>query len=143
MRGVVATGKIDNYGPRTAFEYTMVTWTFYVLLMIGYDEQLFGPHSAFIYIMFLASFSVFFYLCYKLLSYDKFGANLRYAIPTVTVIWNDIEILAKWGMLKEPWVHINWPIMSVIFAGFAISTYLIIMDLRRKKEAMIESKDVM
>ncbi len=79
---------------------------------------------------------------YKLLSYDKFGANLRYAIPTVTVLWNDVEILAKWGMLKEPWVHINWKIMSVIIAGFAISTYLIIKDLRRKKEAMIESKDI-
>ena len=142
MRGVVATGKIDNYGPRTAFEYIMITWAGYVLLMIAYDDQIFGPQSWFTYLLFFVSFSVFFYLCYKLLGYDKFGANLRYAIPTVTVLWNDVEILAKWGMLKEPWVHINWPIMSVIFAGFAISTYLIIKDLRRKKEAMIESKDV-
>ena len=53
-----------------------------------------------------------------------------------------MEILAKWGMLKEPWVHINWKIMSVIIAGFAISTYLIVKDLRRKKEGMIESKDI-
>ena len=142
MRGVVATGKISNYGPRTAFQYIMVTWTFYVLLMIGYDEQLFGPQSWFIYTLFFASFSVFFYLCYKLLSYDKFGANLKYAIPTVTILWNDVEILAKWGMLKEPWVHINWPIMSVIIAGFCVSTYLIVKDLRRKKAEMIESKDV-
>jgi len=142
MRGVVATGKISNYGPRTAFQYIMVTWTFYVLLMIGYDEQLFGPQSWFIYTLFFASFSVFFYLCYKLLGYDKFGANLKYAIPTVTILWNDVEILAKWGMLKEPWVHLNWPIMSIIIAGFAISTYLIVKDLRRKKAEMIESKDV-
>jgi len=142
MRGVVATGKIDNYGPRTAFEYIMVTWGGYVLLMIAYDDQIFGPQSWFTYLLFFVCFSVFFYLCYKLLSYDKFGANLRYAIPTVIVLWNDVEILAKWGMLKEPWVHINWKIMSVILAGFAISTYLIIKDLRRRKETMIESKDV-
>jgi len=142
MRGAIATGKVSNYGPRTAFEYIMVTWTFYILLMIGYDEQLFGPQSWFIYIMFLASFSVFFYLCYKLLGYYKYGANLRYAIPTVTILWNDVEILAKWGMLKEPWVHINWPIMSVIIAGFCISTYLIVKDLRKRKEDMIESKDI-
>ena len=142
MRGVVATGKVDNYGPRTAFEYIMITWAGYVLLMIAYDDQIFGPQSWFCYALFFVSFSVFFYLCYKLLGYDKFGANLRYAIPTVTVLWNDVEILAKWGMLKEPWVHINWPIMSVIIVGFAVSTYLIIKDLRRKKEAMIESKDV-
>ena len=142
MRGVVATGKIDNYGPRTAFEYIMITWAGYVLLMIAYDDQIFGPESWFTYLLFFVSFSVFFYLCYKLLGYDKFGANLRYAIPTVTVLWNDVEILAKWGMLKEPWVHINLPIMSVIVAGFAISTYLIVKDLRGKKEGMIESKDV-
>ncbi len=142
MRGATATGKVSNYGPRTAFEYIMVTWTFYVLLMIAYDEQLFGPQSWFTYLIFFASFSVFFYLCYKLLGYDRFGANLRYAIPTVTILWNDVEILAKWGMLKEPWVHINWPIMGVIIAGFIISTYLIVKDLRRRKEGMIETKDV-
>jgi len=142
MRGVVATGKIDNYGPRTAFEYIMITWAGYVLLMIAYDDQIFGPQSWFCYMLFFVSFSVFFYLVYKLLSYDKFGANLRYSIPTITVLWNDVEILAKWGMLKEPWVHINWKIMSVIIAGFVISTYLIIKDLRRRKEGMIESKDI-
>jgi len=142
MRGAIATGKVSNYGPRTAFEYIMVTWTFYVLLLIGYDEQLFGTQSTFIYVMFFACFSCFFYLCYKLLGYDRFGANLRYAIPTVTILWNDIEILAKWGMLKEPWVHINWTIMSIIIAGFCISTYLIVKDLRRRKQDMIETKDI-
>ncbi len=135
MRGSVATGKIDNYGPRTAFEYIMTSWFFYCVLMLGYDDQIFGPHSAYIYITFLASFCIFFYLCYKLLGYGKFGANLRYAIPTVMVIWNTIEILAKWGMLKEPWVHINWKIMSVIIVGFCVSTYLIIKDLRSLKKA--------
>jgi hypothetical protein len=142
MRGVVATGKIDNYGPRTAFEYIMITWAGYVLLMIAYDDQVFGPYSWFTYLLFFVSFSVFFYLVYKLIGYDKFGANLRYSIPTVTVLWNDVEILAKWGMLKEPWVHINWPIMSVIIGGFAVSTYLIVNDLRKRKREMVEAKDI-
>jgi len=142
MRGAIATGKVDNYGPRTFFEYIMVTWAFYVLLMIGYDEELFGVYSWFTYILFFASFSLFFYLTYKLLGYDRFGANLRYAIPTVTILWNDVEILSKWGMLKEPWVHINWPIMSVIIGGFVVSTYLIIKDLRARSQGMIESKDI-
>jgi hypothetical protein len=45
-------------------------------------------------------------------------------------------------MLKEPWVHINWPIMSVIIGGFVVSTWLIVRDLRGKKQGMIESTDV-
>lgn len=138
----IASGPVGNYGPRTAFEYIMVTWTFYVLLMIGYDPELFGPYSWYTYLLFFISFGIFFYLAYKLLGYDRFGANLRYAIPTVTILWNDVEVLAKWGMLKEPWVHINWPIMSVIIGGFAMSTYLIVKDLRKKKADMIEIKDV-
>jgi ABC-type microcin C transport system permease subunit YejB len=60
----------------------------------------------------------------------------------VTILWNDVEILAKWGMLKEPWVHINWPIMSVIIGGFAVSTYLIVNDLRKRKMERIEAKDI-
>jgi len=135
MRGATVTGKVSNYGPRTAFEYITVTWTFYVLLIIAYDEQLFGMYSVFTYTLFFVFFSVFFYLCYKLLGYGSFGANLRYALPTVTILWNDVEILAKWGMLKEPWVHVNWPIMSIIVAGFVISTYLIARDLRLRKTA--------
>jgi len=142
MRGPVATGKVYNYGPRTFFEYIMVTWCFYILLMLAYDEELLGVYSWFTYLLFFTSFSVFFYLTYKLLGYDRFGANLRYAIPTVTILWNDVEILAKWGMLKEPWVHINWPIMSVIIGGFAISTWLIVRDLRKRKLGMIETHDI-
>jgi hypothetical protein len=32
--------------------------------------------------------------------------------------------------------------MSVIIAGFVVSTYLIVRDLRGKKQGMIESADV-
>ena len=99
-------------------------------------------YSWFTYLLFFASFAVFFYLTYKLLGYDRFGANLRFAIPTVTILWNDVEILAKWGMLKEPWVHINWPIMSVIIGGFLVSTWLIVRDLRGRSQGMAESKDI-
>jgi len=144
MRGAIATGKIDNYGPRTAFEYIMTTWFFYVLLIIGYDEEIFGAQGKFIYSVFFCSFAVAFYLAYKLLNFDKFGANLRYAIPVVLIFWNDIEILAKWGMLKEPWVHINWPIMSAIIFGFCFSSYLIYKDLtaRRAKEDVPVLEDI-
>ena len=135
MRGVLATGKIDNYGPRTAFEYICTTWFFYILLIVAYDEQIFGAKGKFTYMCFYCSFAVAFYLVYKILNYDKFGPNIRYAIPTVMIFWNDIEILAKWGMLKEPWVHINWPIMFAIISGFCISTYLIYKDLQARKAA--------
>lgn len=143
MRGAVATGKVDNYGPRTSFEYIVCTWTSYLLLMIAYDEQLFGVHSWFCYFVFFFSWGYFFYLCYILLTYDKFGANLRYAIPTAIVVWNTIEILAKWGMLTDPWGNMNWPIMTTLLVGLALSTWLIIRDLRAKKaQAAIEQPDI-
>lgn len=134
VRGAVATGKIDNYGPRTAFEFVMITWFFYLVLIVGYDEAIFGVHGKFIYAVFVCSFAVSFYLAYKLLQYDKFGPNLRYAIPVVLIFWNDVEILAKWGMLEEPWVHIDWPIMSAIIFGFCCSSYLIFRDATARRD---------
>ena len=144
MKGAVATGKIDNYGPRTAFEYIGITWFCYVILIMGYDEAIFGAKGKFTYAVFFCSFAVAFYLAYKLLNFDTFGANLRYSIPTVMIFWNDIEVLAKWNMFKEPWVHINWPIMSAIIFGFCFSTYLIFKDLsaRRQKESLPVLEDL-
>lgn len=144
MRGQPASGKIDNYGPRTAFQVIMITWFLYCLLLIGFDDTIFGPHSTFIYVIFFGSFGIFIYLFYKLMAYRKFGPNLRYAIPTIMVIWNNVEILSEWNMFREPWVNINRPIMTAIISGFLISSFLIYHDLTgntlkyvlRKKSAL-------
>ena len=45
MRGPIVHGRIDNYGPRSAFQYVTTVWFFYLLLLWTYDEQLAGVYS--------------------------------------------------------------------------------------------------
>ena len=33
------------------------------------------------------------------------GHAIRYAIPTVVIFWNFVEILGRWNFFKEFWIH--------------------------------------
>lgn len=131
MKGPTSEGRIRNYGPRTAFEMILVLWTFYVLLLLAYDENIFGVHHPVTYLIFVLSLGCGIYLIYKLLKIKEMGKAIRYSIPTAIIFWNTVEILAKWKVFKEPWLTLNLPIMSSIFAAFLITFYLIYKE--RKK----------
>ena len=135
MKGPTSEGRIRNYGPRTAFEMIIVLWTFYVLLLLAYDENIFGVHHPVTYLIFVLSLGCGIYLIYKLLKIKEMGKAIRYSIPTAIILWNGVEILAKWKVFKEPWITLNLPIMSSIFAAFLITFYLIYKE-RKKTTAL-------
>ncbi len=131
MRGAVATGKIDNYASHTAFMFSAVTWFFYVLLLLAYDERIFGVYSWFTYGVFFLSFSFTGYLFLKLMQIKGFGPRLRYAIPTTMVFWNDIEILAKWRVFQEPWLIFNPVTATIFFGGLFFGIYLVVKEVKK------------
>lgn len=133
MKGPISEGRIRNYGPRTAFQIVFVMWTFYVLLLLVYDENIFGVHHPVTYLIFILSIGCGIYLIYKLLNIKEMGRAIRYAIPTAIILWNGVEILAKWKIFTEPWITLNVPIMSSIIVAFIITFYLIYKD-RKKTE---------
>ncbi len=130
MSGDVATGRVVNYGPRVAFEIIVVMWVFYVLLLLCYDRSIFGPHHPVTYGVFVLSLGCGMYLFFRLFRIKELGYAIRYAIPTVVVFWNGVEILAKWGIFREPWVSLNIPVMGAILGAFGLSIYLILHHLR-------------
>jgi len=131
MKGPTSEGRIRNYGPRTAFQMILVLWTFYVLLLLAYDENIFGVHHPVTYLIFILCLGCGIYLIYKLLKIKDMGKAIRYAIPTAVIFWSGVEILAKWNIFEEPWITLNLPIMSSIFAAFLLTFYLIYKE--RKK----------
>jgi len=135
MKGPTSEGRIRNYGPRTAFEMILVLWTFYVLLLLAYDENIFGVHHPVTYLIFVLSLGCGIYLIYNLLKIKEMGKAIRYSIPTAIIFWNGVEILAKWKVFKEPWITLNLPIMSSVFAAFLITFYLIYKE-RKKTTAL-------
>ena len=132
-RGPAVNGRVGNYGPRTAFEMVAVLWFFYVVLLLLFDDTVFGVHHPATYAALVVSLGFGIWLFYRLARIKEMGRALRYAIPTVVLLWNGVEITAKWGLYTEPWKVIHWPTLVAIAAGMAVSVRMILTDLRKTR----------
>ena len=130
MRGPTAAGPVHNYGPRVAFEMISVLWFFYVALLIVYDVGLKAWPT---YLFFIVTLGGGGYALYRLYQQPTWGTAIRYAIPTVVLVWSGIEILAKWRVFTEPWIVLNVPFMVSVVIAFLFMTYLLIDHLREER----------
>lgn len=133
MRGSIASGRIDNYAPRVAFYYTSSIWTFYLILMLAYDENIFGVRSWFTYVFFFFCFTSTGYLFYRLIHQVSFGAKLRYSIGVALVFWSDIGILGKWWGAEGPWHAHNLVFIVLFTVALVLGISLVVYEIRSKK----------
>ena len=126
--------KNRNYSTITALETIYITWSFYLVLLIAYDESLFGDRHWITYLLFSIFLIWSLYLFLRLLKINKMAPAIRYAIPTVIIFWNSVEILGRWGFFKEIWIQPAEYIleMILIFAAFIIVTILSIVTPKEK-----------
>ena len=96
---------IHNSAMTTLMELIALLWTFYLVLLFLYDTNFFGDRHPLTYIIAFGSLLWSGYLFIRLLKIKKVGYAIRYAIPTVIIFWNFIEILGRWDVLKEIWVE--------------------------------------
>ena len=89
----------------TFLELTLLLWTFYLVLLFAYDDNFFGDRSNTTYFIAFASLAWSLYLFIKLLKIKTMSYAIRYAIPTVIIFWNFVEILGRWDFFKEFWVE--------------------------------------
>ncbi|MEM9873847.1 MAG: hypothetical protein AAF928_03070 [Myxococcota bacterium] len=135
MRGPVATGRIYNFGPRSAFQYTTTVWAFYLLLLWAYDEAVFGVYSLATKGILFASVAGSMYCLYRLYHQTGWGAAVRYAVGAMIVVWTPIEIFAKWGVMKEPWLLFEPEAFVVFFGGLAVGTWALWRAAKRRRRA--------
>lgn len=94
-----------NYAVVTASELVLILWTFYIVLLFVYDESFFGEKHFAAYLTAFGSLLWSLFLFKKLLKIRKPAYAIRYAIPVVIIFWNFVEILGRWNLLKEIWIH--------------------------------------
>lgn len=123
MRGAVVSGRIDNYGPRSAFQYATTVWGFYLLLLWAYDEHLFGVYSWFTKSVMVLSIAGAMYCVQQLHQQIGWGPAVRYAVGAMVVAWTPIEIAGKWGVMRQPWLLLEPHALLVFFGGLAIGTW--------------------
>jgi len=135
MRGPIATGRIFNFGPRSAFQYATTVWGFYLLLLWAYDEAVFGVYSMVTKGILFGSVAGSIYCLYKLYHQNGWGPALRYAVGAMIVVWTPIEIFAKWGVMKEPWLLLEPNAFMVFFGGLAVGTWALWRAAKKRRAA--------
>lgn len=130
--------KERNYAVATSLEIIFILWTFYLMLLLVYDDALGGDRSAFTYTALFFSMILSGYLMWRLLQYKKMGAAIRYAIPTVIIFWNCLEIIARWEMVTEIWNHpMEYTLEILLILGAFIAVIFLVLYVPRweKKKA--------
>ncbi len=126
--------KSHNYAMSTVMELTLLLWTFYLVLLFAYDDDFFGDRSPVTYAIAFGSLFWSGFLFIKLLKITKIGYAIRYAIPTVIIFWNFVEILGRWNMFKEIWVEPgeHWLEMTLILAIFIVLLAVAVFSRKKK-----------
>jgi len=89
----------------TFIETIMILWTFYIVLLLVYDKDIAGDNHPFTYIVAFGSLFWSIYLFLNLIKIKTFDYAIRYAVPTVIIFWNFVEVMGRWNLFKEIWVH--------------------------------------
>lgn len=143
MRGSLMTGRIDNYGPRSAFQYATTVWGFYILLLWAYDETVFGVHGLFTNSVMVLSLAGSLYCVWRLHQQRGWGTAIRYAVGAMIVVWTPIEIAGKWGVMQQPWIILHPSSLLTFFGGLGLGTWLLWRAQRSRKPATDTAADAL
>lgn len=143
MRGPIVTGRIDNYGPRSAFQYVTTVWFFYLLLLWTYDEQVAGVYSIATKSILFAAMAGSLYCVWRLHQQSGWGPAIRYAVGAMIVVWTPIEILGKWGVMRQPWLLLEPTTFAIFFGGLALGTWALWRAARRRRVGAAANADPM
>lgn len=136
MRGPLVSGRIYNYGPRSAFQYATTVWGFYLLLLWAYDEQVFGVHGLFTTALLFISIAGSLFCLWRLHQQTGWGPAVRYAVGAMIVVWTPIEIAGKWGLFREPWLLLRPTTLILFFGGLGLGTIWLWRAQRRVPAAV-------
>lgn len=125
----------------TFFETIMIVWTFYVLLLLAYDEDIAGTHHWFTYLVGFGSLLWSLFLIRNLLTIPTFDFAVRYAIPTVIIFWNFIEVLGRWNFLQEIWIDplgywVENTLILLTFVGFLLLMHKVKPPVNLRNEGL-------
>ncbi|MDR0560156.1 MAG: hypothetical protein LBG92_08285 [Prevotellaceae bacterium] len=119
----------------TFMELNMLLWTSYILLMFCYDGVFLGdrhPVTLLLAVGCLAGAALMFRHQLKI---GEWGANIRYSIATVIVLWIPVEVFGRINMFKEIWVE---PMqykteMTAIMIAFVVLVCYLYYAARKKR----------
>ena len=119
----------------TFMELNMLLWTCYLVLMFCYDPIFLGSSHPITFILGVFCLIGSLMMLARQMHIMSWGANIRFSIATVIVLWTFVEIIARNGLLREIWVEpMNYVVeMTIIFGAFvALAIWLIWTNKKAK-----------
>ena len=101
--GKPTPGYPRNFAAITALETIYVIWFFYLALLFIYE--VIGDTHPVTYVLFFANTVWALYLLNRLVKFWKVTTAIRYGIPTAIIAWNSVELIGRWNMFEEIWIH--------------------------------------
>ena len=101
--GKPTPGYPRNFAAITALETIYVIWFFYLALLFIYE--ILGDTHPVTYLLFFANTVWALYLLNRLVKFWKVTTAIRYGIPTAIIAWNSVELIGRWNMFEEIWIH--------------------------------------
>lgn len=122
----------------TFLETIMILWTFYIVLLLVYDNDIAGDKHIFTYIVAFGSLFWSIYLFLRLIKITKFDFAIRYAVPTVIIFWNFVEVMGRWNLFKEIWVHPFEYKIEIITTSLILGAFIVYYFYEAKDEVVKE-----
>lgn len=126
--GRMTAGYKRQHARNTAIETVFLIWFIYQCAIFINDPRLIR-YDSIAAMLITGGFVVWgVYLARKLTHINGFGAVLRYAIPTGSILWLPIEAFSRWGLYPEIWIKpaeypVSLIVIALVFAGAAVFVY--------------------
>ncbi|WP_287373645.1 hypothetical protein [Prosthecochloris sp.] len=98
----------------TFMEFIVLLWGFYMMLLLAYDQNFAGDRHPVTYFIAFGSALWSFILFVKLIKISQLAYAIRYAIPTVIIFWNFVEILGRWNVFTEVWIEPSNYLLEIV-----------------------------
>ncbi|MDR2424096.1 MAG: hypothetical protein LBD59_05140 [Prevotellaceae bacterium] len=123
----------------TFMELNMLLWTSYLLLMFCYDGNFLGDRHPVTILIAAGCLIAAALMFLRQLKIGSWGANIRFSIATVIVLWTPIEVMGRMNLFKEIWVEpmrYKTEMIILSLAFLALVCYLYFAAKKKKDNGM-------
>ncbi|MEG1642794.1 MAG: hypothetical protein RR293_01420 [Bacteroidales bacterium] len=133
----------NNKSLTTFIETNIIIWSCYILLMFLYDKSILGDRHPITIIIAIGSLVWSLWLFKNLIKIKLMGYAIRYALPTVIIFWNFVEVIGRIGIMEEIWINpLKYKVEMLIILIAAIGLILFITFSKINKKINFSKKEL-
>jgi hypothetical protein len=133
--GKPSRGYERNFAYITCLETIYVIWFCYLALLFIYDESILGDRHPVTYGVLFVGTVWSLYLIRRLMQMWKVTTAVRYAIPTAIIAYSCYEIVGRWNLFADIWVHPGkyWMELTMFLVALVIAATIAVLTPQHQK----------